>query len=257
MINIDTLFLEINSVCNIHCKYCFYEKGELSRSSSRISPTALKVFFESFGENLQIQSVSLSGGEILLHREIEDLLKTVRQFVPHVLIMTNGTLLSSTTIQMLEKYVDEVHVSLDSITSSYHEKQRGLHRKTLNGLELLRASRIPMKTIVMTVSNGNKDQIDEVRKYAKEYSFLFQMHPVDNFNSSTIRRPNTCKSLTKSIMINAKSQIYPCFHLQTDAYLLGDLNNFNFQDFLSRRKDIIAYLLPKLPCYRNRCWPLI
>lgn len=105
----------ITAHCNQNCKYChrFLNINDLT-----------------FDENLQIlnnldnsgiTSITWTGGEALLLKGIDDLLKISYEKGIKNKIITNGMLLTRTRIDKIYKYLDSITLSIDSVDDEINE----------------------------------------------------------------------------------------------------------------------------------------
>lgn len=107
----NELRISITSLCNMKCVYCHnegnHEKAELSVSLiKKLVETARK-----FG----LKSVRLTGGEPLLHNEIIDICRAIKEVDEDIQIgiNTNGILIDKLLLLIDKNYVDRVVVGID------------------------------------------------------------------------------------------------------------------------------------------------
>lgn len=97
-----SIIFEITQRCNCNCKYCynvwknngFYPEGELS--TWKIKRLLKKIIKES-----RVDHITLTGGEPLLRRDLEQLIEFLRKRKIEVNIITNGMLLREERIRKL------------------------------------------------------------------------------------------------------------------------------------------------------------
>lgn len=122
----SVLDLEITTRCNQRCRYCFVRKlGRRGEMSLELVEDALEE-----GGRLGHRTVHLTGGEPLLHPQLDDIIElSAEQGYERVIVNTNGTLLNDTRADQLAAHPIPVHVtiSLDG-DRRCHERNRG--RKT-------------------------------------------------------------------------------------------------------------------------------
>lgn len=104
---------EINVVehCNLSCRSCSHLSPVMPRFE--IDPVSLERDLSLIGRHYHVGSVSLLGGEPLLHRGLMDVISAVRRsgVTDRVAIITNGVLLSRMPLEFWAA-VDRVSVSL-------------------------------------------------------------------------------------------------------------------------------------------------
>jgi radical SAM protein with 4Fe4S-binding SPASM domain len=115
-----------------------------------------KQFYELGGIKMMI-----TGGEPLMHPEIEKILGEVTKYGIRVEILTNGTLINRKNADLLKKYVDEVQVSIDGVKGHDMLRGEGSLEKTLGGIESLEDMDL---TIATMVTGFNCAEFDEIEK---------------------------------------------------------------------------------------------
>jgi len=123
-----TFFL--TRLCNLRCKMCGQwgdagvTKKEGGEALKDVLPedTVRRVLDEVEGFK---PNITLFGGEPLLHPQIVDIMKAVKDKGLHGLCITNGTLLDRFAREIVEMGWDEVNISLDG-DRALHDEIRGL-----------------------------------------------------------------------------------------------------------------------------------
>jgi MoaA/NifB/PqqE/SkfB family radical SAM enzyme len=134
------LFLLVNSMCDIACKYCFYTTGHEKRSRYRVRPEIADQVVEKIA-SVGFNAVILSGGDPLhsqLKHETFMLVRKLKARGLKVIINTSATRLGEDdfdTIISLE--VDRMDVSIDSYDAAIHDAQRGCHADVVSGITAL------------------------------------------------------------------------------------------------------------------------
>jgi len=118
---------DITSKCNSKCKICYYyptfapHKEDLSLSN--LKEIAHKLHK---GEVLE---VTLGGGEPLIRKDFENILKTIKEYDFFTYLLTNGILLQNTRANKIYALLDDddmIQISLDGATRETYLKQRGI-----------------------------------------------------------------------------------------------------------------------------------
>lgn len=108
------VIVEITDRCNFRCKHCFANKNDLELSLSSWK----KIFENIFKE--KIQSVTITGGEPLLYRELFDLLESLHIKKTILALDTNASLINENNIKFIEKYFKKIRVSYYGFNRSWH-----------------------------------------------------------------------------------------------------------------------------------------
>ena len=101
------IVMEITTRCNLNCQTCTLDK---SKSLTTTLKTAKRIMAEC--KSLGIKAVRFTGGEPLLNRNIDKMLKFAKKNNFYVLLNTNATIITSPTLMLLGKNVDNILISL-------------------------------------------------------------------------------------------------------------------------------------------------
>lgn len=173
---IKYLRLSVTDLCNCRCVYCMGENGV-----PRLPHSAI-LSFEEIEEivraavSLGVTKVRLTGGEPLVRRGIDELVRRLRgiEGVEELAMTTNGARLAEYAARLKSAGLDRLNVSLDTLDP---EKCRritriGELRDTLDGLDAARRAgfeRIKLNTVLM--GGVNDDEIAEIAALAKDGAF--------------------------------------------------------------------------------------
>jgi len=97
--------------CNLSCAYC----NEYDNYSKPVPLSTLRRRLELLG-NLKTGVITLSGGEPLLHPELDDVIRSIRANATLAGLITNGYLLTAERVQRLnEAGLDYLQISIDNV----------------------------------------------------------------------------------------------------------------------------------------------
>ncbi|MFQ3620007.1 MAG: GTP 3',8-cyclase MoaA [Spirochaetales bacterium] len=174
------LRLSLTEACNLRCIYCRQDPGEvLEPFHHETSPcVALSLSTEEYlqiarlAPSLGIRKIRLTGGEPLLHPEIEKLVHEIQAIsgIQDVSITTNGTLLKDRMPSLLRAGLKRVNISLDALEASTyaHITRRNLFHQAQQGLEAaLHGGLHPVKLNVVLLKGINDGEVVEFLKFAK------------------------------------------------------------------------------------------
>lgn len=164
---ITYLRLSVSDRCNLACPYCrqspcppHLSRGELL--SYEEMTKLVRVFLR-----LGIRKVRLTGGEPLLRKNIEALVRSLRMLGRdmEIALTTNGVLLAEKARALAEAGLDSVNVSLDTLDAGKFRQLTGESKlpQVLAGIEAAQAAgirRIGINTVIMRRFN-----LDEVRNF--------------------------------------------------------------------------------------------
>lgn len=161
------LIFEVTQRCNGNCMYCYnvwkndvtYPKGELT--IGRIKRLLKKVLRES-----KANLITLTGGEPLLRKDLEDVVRFLRNLHAEVNIITNATLLNDKKIRrLIELGVSMFEVPLLSGRREVHNKLMGIE-----AFDLITEAIVKIKKYngrVVTVFVATKENINDFKEMAK------------------------------------------------------------------------------------------
>jgi MoaA/NifB/PqqE/SkfB family radical SAM enzyme len=246
--------------CNATCSFCdIWEKP---------SPY---ITLENFKKNLQdlkrlgVKIIDFTGGEPLLHRELDLLLCEAKKAGMFTTVTTN-CLLYPKYAERLKGKIDMLHFSLDSPNEEEHNASRGVKcfDKLIDSIELAKELG-ERPDILFTVFEQNIDKIERVwKEISQPNNLVLILNPVFNYNQvetgenlsedslnkllgwgkqknvylnkafislrkdggNNIKNP-VCKAASSTIVISPENKlVLPCYHLGTKDFAIND-NLFN------------------------------
>ena len=173
----DTLYLRISVTdrCNYACRYC------IPKSQIRYIPHEEILTYEEiekivslFLKIIPISSIRLTGGEPLLRKGIENLVKKLKALdIKDVSITTNGYFLKEKAKVLKEAGLDRINVSLDTLNKEKykHLTTYGDLSKVLEGLfEAKRYfSKIKLNTVL--IKGFTEEEIDSLLEFSAKNNF--------------------------------------------------------------------------------------
>ena len=237
-----SLHVGVTDFCNLRCKMCFYA-NTLSPYSrlNNLGMMDLNLFKKLIREIKGKPAVILTGGEPLLHPEIEYFVEEVKKNGMISIMATNGTLLKQKARKLVDAGLDYLMVSVDG-TEKIHDGVRGFKgtfKKAVDGIkEINKCKNGPVITVNFSVSDFNylnmKEFFEEVKKWGID---------IINFNMLWQRTPK---------MIKAHNKLYPQFKVSSLNYQYNnkkiDFKKFE-EDILwirSRKSDKVVNFYPLL-----------
>ncbi len=174
----------LKDICNSKCEYCLTSFDEYSQNSNcklrnqtYEKGTALynriNSIIDNVVESFEVAALKISGGEILLTKNIIQLLEErSKQFI-NVQLMTNGILLNHETINRMKK-INNFHlqISLDSSNfdgNLYRNKNEVIHQKILKNIDDVINNNIPLE-INCVLTNLSINYFIDFLNYLKRYS---------------------------------------------------------------------------------------
>ncbi|MGH9968915.1 MAG: radical SAM protein [Pyrinomonadaceae bacterium] len=173
-----TLMLHLLGRCNLTCLHCY-----MGGSPSRREQLPLQPVLHAIAEckHLGIGALYLTGGEPLLYRDFEKVLRAAEE-VPglKVTVCTNGTLVKQNHIALLKNANAQVNISIDG-EAEFHDRFRnhaGAFKATERGMRNIVEAGIPV-TVVSTISQGNLHSLAWLVEWAAQTgAFEFRAQPL-------------------------------------------------------------------------------
>ncbi len=262
-------YFMITNKCNLRCKMCNYWKGLYPKE---VSTCEAKLILDKLAD-VNIQILSVTGGEPLMRRDISELLDYAKHTlkIPYVRLQTNATLLTKNLIPDLADCLDDVWISVDGV-GTMHDYIRGVQgtfakvEQNIHLLNMVRENGLNL-IVNMVVTNYNRDQKNMVKQLAVDWhaDHLFY-HDVANVKAEESRQFSSemnvgnvyypdrrgCLILYSNLMINPLGELIPCGIL--DKLVVGNLleqpvmEAWNSQEMRLIRKKVWRGLLACKQC---------
>lgn len=158
--------IELTSKCNERCIHCYIpHEDKLYNIDDNLYYDTIKQL-----KDIGIISISLSGGEPMLHPNFLEFLKYAQDSDFYVKVFTNLTLLNEEIIKQMKNNRTSVYVSLYSMNEVNHDaitQMKGSFNKTKSNILKLIENNIPVY-INCPIMDYNKNDYNEVYKWAKD-----------------------------------------------------------------------------------------
>jgi cyclic pyranopterin phosphate synthase len=189
----------ITKNCSYNCEYCHAEGMRNKKFfKENLTPEDYQFLFR-VSKQFGINSVSLSGGEPLMRRDIYKVVRLLKKEKGNITITTNGLLILQN--KKLWDYVDNVHVSLDLLNKESYEKiskVKGSYDRVLAGLDYLSNKNLIKKINAVSFETTTLKQIGELIDFSKKISAtlrFLEIYPEDK--TDYISHENLIKRLSK------------------------------------------------------------
>ncbi|MFW5952578.1 MAG: GTP 3',8-cyclase MoaA [Candidatus Natronoplasma sp.] len=175
--DVTNLRISLTQECNLRCFYCHNEGEEQGLQNTSLRLVEIKRLLETASE-LGMYKVKYSGGEPLLHPEIEKIIEYSSDLMEDVSLTTNGVLLDRNAKKLRDAGLDRVNVSLDVIDPETYEEITGEPKlfKVKKGIE--RANEVglfPVKINMLLMEGLNENSIEDMIEFAGETGSILQI----------------------------------------------------------------------------------
>lgn len=160
--------IELTSRCNERCVHCYIpHKYKLYDITPELYYSVLEQL-----RDMNVLSITLSGGEPMLHPRFLEFLKAAQKYDFSVNVLSNLTLLNDEIVKaMRDTRLSSVQVSLYSMIPEHHDAittLKGSFEKTKASILKLIENDIPLQISCPTMK-GNKDDYADVLNWAHEH----------------------------------------------------------------------------------------
>ena len=169
-----TLRVSLLSTCNLGCIYCTMGTEDEIAYDHRAQTPAV-VFIKTIArlhQQLGLQTIRLTGGEPLLYRELETVIKGINALgIDDIRITTNGFLLERTALKLKQAGLRSVNISLDAMDEDtfFRMTRRKQLQRTLRGIEAAINCGLEVKINSVIMKGDNESQVLPLLKYAFEH----------------------------------------------------------------------------------------
>lgn len=263
---LENVTVMLTNKCNLSCKHCC--ASEIIQSKD-ISIEILRKIIK-----LKPRQITITGGEPLLHKNIEKILMVLRKEYNGILVLATNGILIEKHLDLVINYIDKVEISLDGVEEKETAKYRGsgVFHRVLDAVKMLRRQGVTVAMSLVTY-NGMEEKrffqlnqsygtvpivrelflndrvlenIDSIVPEGKEGYIQIVKKNIEQENENV--ELSKCGAFSYQIFVDSEGYIYPCGGLAEESLKYG---NIQTQEVL---EDIINY--PEL-CYKKVCNKLL
>ena len=182
---INYLRISVTDRCNFRCTYCMPEEGVPLKQHSEILSYKEITEVVKIGAGLGITKIRLTGGEPLVRKNIDELVKMISEIkeIDEITMTTNGALLPQMAGKLKAAGLNRVNISLDTLNSEKFKKitRLGNLDDVLLGIDAaIKAGLSPVKINFVRIPGENEEDETAVREYCKSKNlklrFIRQMN---------------------------------------------------------------------------------
>lgn len=152
-----SLEVELTNSCNLECCYCYSSSCRNSSHPDMTLEVVKKIL--KLSSEYGIKSIGWLGGEPLLHKDLETILKKAKYSGIKNILFTNGSLLSKAIWQNISDTLDHLVLHLDTIDKDIFEQIHNINHldskyffsKTLKNLDNVLDSGYPKENISLYI----------------------------------------------------------------------------------------------------------
>ena len=173
---IRDLRVSLTDRCNFRCFYCLpHGEPPIAPKEKMLSYEEIDYVCEIF-VSLGIEKLRLTGGEPMLRRDIETIIRKLSRLkssgLQDLALTTNGYYLPDRAQSLKDAGLDRVTISLDSLKRDVFKRMTGVDvlDKVLAGIAAAKAAGLePIKINAVIVRGHNEDEVADFAAFAREY----------------------------------------------------------------------------------------
>jgi GTP 3',8-cyclase len=183
------LRVSLTDRCNFRCAYCMPERPVWGAKEALLSLEELRQLMEIFVTRLGIEQLRLTGGEPLLRSGVGRFVAMLSELrcagLRRVSLSTNGVLLSRYARELADTGLDDVNVSLDSLSPARFRQISGGGnlRDVLGGIYRAREVGLPVKINAVVMRGTNDADVLPLASWAYHEKFplrFIEFMPLDS-----------------------------------------------------------------------------
>jgi|TARA_B100001971_G_scaffold214075_1_gene249643 MoaA/NifB/PqqE/SkfB family radical SAM enzyme len=188
---------EVTFNCNFKCRYCNVWRHD-GNKYSELSPDQMKKVIDQLDE-LGIVWITFTGGEPLLKKDLDEVIRYCSQKGIMTFMNENGSLLDH-KLPKLKGCLDAVSLSLDSPDEKTHDEIRGFKGAFKKVLDSASKSKEHINTIInMTVTSESLKDLEKMAVLCKKNGLKIMFTPV-----SVIPNEGFEKTISKDVKLDPK-----------------------------------------------------
>src|SRR5678809_309627 len=176
--------------CNFRCFYCLpHGEPPIAPKEQMLSYEEIDYVCEIF-VSLGIEKLRLTGGEPMLRRYIETIIRKLNRLkdsgLQDLALTTNGYYLPDRAQSLKDAGLDRVTISLDSLKRDVFKRMTGVDvlDKVLAGIAASKTAKLePIKINAVIVRGHNEDEVADFAAFAREYDVkmrFIEFMPLDS-----------------------------------------------------------------------------
>lgn len=166
----DYLRLSLTDRCNLRCSYCMPEEGiALKPASSYMQRHEIASIARTFVE-LGVKKIRLTGGEPLLRKDTDEILRDLAALPVELAITTNGILLDKYAPTLADCGIRSINISLDSLREARLNRiiRREHYKVIIRNIHSLLSAGFNVKLNAVIMKGMNDDELVDFVEFTRE-----------------------------------------------------------------------------------------
>jgi cyclic pyranopterin phosphate synthase len=186
---IRDLRVSLTDRCNFRCFYCLpHGEPPVAPKEQMLSYEEIEYVCDIFVA-LGIEKIRLTGGEPMMRRDIETIIRKLSALKPRLhdlALTTNGYFLPGRAENLKDAGLDRITISMDSLKRDVFKRMTGVNvlDRVLEGIEAAKSARLtPIKINAVIVRGHNEDEVADFAAFAREHDVkmrFIEFMPLDS-----------------------------------------------------------------------------
>ena len=183
------LRVSLTDRCNLRCPYCMPDQPQWLPKSQILRQEELMRLLGLFVGRLGIQELRLTGGEPLLRKDLQVIVRQCQslreQGLARLSLTSNGILMPAHAAALRNAGLDDVNISLDALDEAVFARMSGGHGSAAEvtaGILAARDAGLPVKINTVVMRGGNENEILPLVRWARHHVIplrLIEFMPLD------------------------------------------------------------------------------
>ena len=158
----DYLRISLTDKCNLRCLYCLPDENTRFFPNSRLMTADEILAIASVFVSLGVKKIRLTGGEPLLRKDAETIIRRLAGLGTELTLTTNGVFVKDFIPVFKEVDIQSVNLSLDTLEAEKFNQltRRDLHQKVLDNMQLLIDEGFHTKVNVVLMKGQNDTEVN-------------------------------------------------------------------------------------------------
>ena len=187
------LRISLTEKCNLRCFYCMPLEGVPHREAEKFMTTSEVVGIAKEFVDLGVTKIRLTGGEPLVKKGVEEIIRELGKLPIQLSVTTNGILVDRFIHVFQEAGITSVNVSLDSLQENRFNaiSRRSYFQKIYGNIQLLLDHDFQVKINVVLIKGINDDEIVDFVKWSVQEKISVQFIEFMPFDGNSWNREKT------------------------------------------------------------------
>ena len=246
--NIDYLRISVTENCNLRCIYCIDENEKIKTCTDETLSDDEIIKIATHCATLGIKKIRVTGGEPLVRKNIENLIKKLNDIdgIEEIYITTNGVLLYEKLDSLKKSGLTGVNISLDSLKKEKFKEITKFNKLENVILAIDKALELGIKVKINTVivDNINKEEIIDFVNLTKDKKLdirFIELMPIGAAKSH--------KGTSNKEILNIIEENFNKVKVEKRNKRSGPANYIRINDYKGR----VGFISPISSCFCEEC----